>query len=170
CEEVQPPPPTVDDNPPDPDPNLTTRELFQIHTESPACANCHRLIDPLGFGFETYDHLGRYRETENDLPIDDSGEVVEVAESALEGELSGAQELAERIAHSETALSCLTRKWFTFAMGRAHQSTDNCSIHEAIAASAAEGGDLRELLVSLAASTAFRHRPAHESDYSGVAP
>lgn len=170
CEEVQPPPPTVDDNPPDPDPNLTTRERFQIHTESPACANCHRLIDPLGFGFESYDHLGRYRATENDLPIDTSGAILEVEESAIEGDFSGAQELTARIAQSETALSCLARKWFTFAMGRAHTSADNCSIEEALSASIAQGGDLQELLVQLASSSAFRHRPTHESDKQGKTP
>jgi hypothetical protein len=170
CEEVKPPPPTVDDNPPDPDPSLTTRERFQIHTESPVCANCHRVIDPVGFGFESYDHLGRHRATENGIPIDASGAILEVKETAIEGEFADTEQLTERIAHSETAVGCLARKWFTFAMGRAHSSADTCSTDQALELSASSGGDLRELLVQLAASPAFRYRPAHESDHQRSTP
>jgi hypothetical protein len=163
-EEVEPPPPTVDNNPPDPDPNLTTRERFAIHTESPQCARCHDLIDPLGFGFESYDHLGRYRSEENGLPVDTSGSIVEVEEDSLEGDFDGAAELSARLAGSETILTCLARKWFTFAMGRGHTARDDCSIDRAVEMSSAADGDLHELLVALTTSDAFRFRAAHESD------
>jgi hypothetical protein len=164
CEEVEPPPPTVDNNPPDPDPNLTTRERFAIHTESPQCARCHELIDPLGFGFESYDHLGRYRSEENGLPVDTSGSIVEVEEDSLEGDFDGAAELSARLAGSETILTCLARKWFTFAMGRGHTARDDCSIDRAVEMSSAADGDLHELLVALTTSDAFRFRATHESD------
>lgn len=170
CEEVQPPPPTVDNNPPDPDPNLTTRERFAVHTETPACANCHRLIDPLGFGFENYDHLGRFRTHENDIPVDVSGEIVEMEEEALEGPFDGPAEMARRIAESETALSCLARKWFAFAMGRNHNEGDRCSIEESVSEAAVMDGNVQELLVSLAKSPAFRFRPAHDADVVSEAP
>ncbi len=170
CEEVQPPPPTVNNNPPDPDPNLTTRERFAVHTEIPACANCHRLIDPLGFGFENYDHLGRFRTHENALPVDVSGEIVEMEEDALEGPFEDPAEMALRIAESETALTCLARKWFGFAMGRTHNEGDSCSIEDSVVAAAAVDGDVRELLIGLAKSPAFRFRPAHESDMIAEAP
>jgi hypothetical protein len=160
----------VDNNPPDPDPNLTTRERFAVHTESPVCANCHRLIDPLGFGLENYDHLGRFRAEENGLPVDASGEIVEVAEDEIEGPFSTPGEMADRIAQSDTVLSCLARKWFTFAMGRAHNEGDRCSIDDAVATAAVQDGNLQELLIALTASPAFRHRPRHESDVEGPAP
>lgn len=164
CEEVQPPPPNIDTNPPDPDPGLTTRERFAVHTENPACGNCHRLIDPLGFGFENYDHLGRFRADEHGLFIDATGEIVEIAEDEIEGPFSGPEEMTDRIAESETVLICLARKWFTFAMGRAENNGDRCSIENAVAASASQEGNLQELLVALTKSSAFRHRPKHESD------
>lgn len=170
CEEVQPPPPSVDNNPPDPDPNLTTRERFAVHTENPACANCHRLIDPLGFGFENYDHLGRFRHEEHGIAIDTSGDIVEVEEDDIEGPFSGPEEMADRIAESETVLRCLAHKWFAFAMGRTHSEGDLCSMADAVSASAAQEGDLHELLVALTKSAAFRYRPRHESDLEEPAP
>jgi hypothetical protein len=170
CEEVEPPPPSVNNNPPDPDPNLTTRERFAVHTENPACANCHRLIDPMGFGFENYDHLGRFRSEENGLPIDTSGEIVEVLEDSLEGPFAGPEEMADRLAESETILSCLARKWFIFAMGRTHNEGDRCSIDGAVEVAASDDGNLQELLIALTKSTAFRTRPRHESDVDKGTP
>lgn len=170
CEEVEPPPPSVDNNPPDPDPNLTTRERFAVHTENRACATCHRLIDPLGFGFENYDHLGRFRSEENGLTIDTSGEIVEVAENSLEGPFSGPEEMADRLAESQTILSCLARKWFTFAMGRTHNEADRCSIDEAVEVAASDDGNLQELLIALTKSSSFRTRPRHEADVEKETP
>ncbi len=164
CEPVMPPPPSVNNNPPDPDPSLTTRERFAVHTEQPACARCHELIDPLGFGFEGYDQLGRFRTEENGLPIDTSGGLVELKEAALNGPFNTPEELAARVAESETVLSCLGKKWFTFALGRPHGEKDDCSIEQAVASSAAQGGSLQELLIALTTTDSFRYRKAHESD------
>jgi hypothetical protein len=164
CEDVEPPPPTVDNNPPDPDPDLTTRERFAVHTETPACARCHQLIDPIGFGFEAYDHLGRFREDENGLPIDTSGELVDLPEEDLQGTFDGAAELSEKIATSDTVVTCLARKWFTFAMGRSHTEEDDCSIDQAVKQALSVDGDMQELLIALCASDAFRYRSATESD------
>lgn len=164
CQPVDPPPPSVNNNPPDPDPNLTTRERFAVHTEQPACARCHELIDPLGFGFEGYDQVGRFRTEENGLPIDTSGGLVELEEESLNGPFATPQELAQRVAESETVLSCLGEKWFTFALGRPHSEKDECSIDQAVASAAAHGGSLQELLIALTTTDSFRYRKAHESD------
>lgn len=75
CEPLPPPPSNVDASPPPVDPTKTTREQYQDHSADPTCALCHDKIDPLGFAFEHYDQLGRYRELDNGLPIDDSGHV-----------------------------------------------------------------------------------------------
>ena len=61
------PPPEVDITVPEPIPGSTTKELFAQHSEDPACSGCHRLMDPLGFGFENYDAIGRWR-TEEEVP------------------------------------------------------------------------------------------------------
>ncbi len=158
CQPLPPPPPEVPAEPPDPDPEATTRERFAQHTEEPLCQGCHILIDPLGFGFEGYDHLGRLRDEENGQPIDDSGEVVGAPDPALDGPFEGALELAERLADSAVVGDCLATQWFRYALARGERREDRCAVEAARQALRASGGDFRELLVALALSNTFRTR------------
>lgn len=160
CLPVLPPPPNVNAVPPDPDPNATTRERFRQHTEQQACSGCHQLIDGVGFGFERYDQLGRYRATENDLEVDESGELLASNEAGLDGPFSGAGELAERIAGSALARDCLAANWYTYTFGRQVQAEDTCSVAQLKARFASSGGDLKELLVGLTQTDSFLYRPA----------
>jgi hypothetical protein len=160
CAPVPAPPPSVNNNPPDPDPSLTTRERFAVHTEDAECATCHRMIDPLGFGFEEFDQLGRYRATENGEPVDASGEIVHAPDESLDGPFDGARELSARLASSELVLECLTRHWYRFALGRGEDEQDECHIQSAAQQSEARGGSLEELLVAMTQSQAFRYRAA----------
>jgi hypothetical protein len=52
---------------------LTTRERVSIHQEEPQCANCHRKIDPVGFGIENFYSVGQWRTTDTYVPIDENG-------------------------------------------------------------------------------------------------
>ncbi len=61
CQTLAPPPNNVNIQPPEVDPTATTREKFSQHSSDPACAGCHRLMDPIGFGFESYDGIGQFR-------------------------------------------------------------------------------------------------------------
>jgi hypothetical protein len=160
CLAVPPPPPSVNAVPPDPDPTATTRERFRQHTADPICASCHKLIDGIGFGFERYDQLGRYRATENGLDVDESGEIVASGEDGLDGPFSGATELAERIANSQAARDCLATNWYRYTFGRQEQSEDTCSLTQLKARFAGSGGDLKELLVGLTQTDSFLYRPA----------
>ncbi len=159
CETIHPPPPDVDNTPPDPDPNLTTRQRFAVHTEDRGCAGCHRLIDPAGFSFEGYDHLGRVRSDENGQPIDTSGELVDPPDEALEGPLGSITDLAPRLGRSRVVTTCLTRRWFTLALGRTDTSADECSIDAAVDYVEEHGGKLRDIIVGITTSPAFRQRP-----------
>jgi len=163
CEIVVPPPPTVNNNPPDPAPGLTTRERFAVHTESPTCAACHQFIDPLGFGFEAFDQLGRYRTEDAGKPVDASGALAGLTEASLERDFDGIEDLASAIADSDTVLDCLARKWFTFALARPHASEDECSISGAVEHSQLEDGSMQELLIALTGSDAFRFRQGHDA-------
>jgi hypothetical protein len=164
CEPVAAPPPTVNNTPPDPDPSMTTRERFAVHTADVSCAKCHKLIDPMGFGFEAYDHLGRYRTVENGLPVDTSGAAVDLAEVSLNGPFDGAREIALRIARSETALECLGQQWFAFALGRSFSLGDRPSLEQAVDQARAADGSLQELLVALTTTDAFQWRAPHDLD------
>ncbi len=161
CNPVPAPPPSVDNTPPDPDPSMTTRERFAVHTEDAACASCHAQIDPVGFGFEAFDQLGRYRSKENDAPVDTSGELVGVrGDDELDGKFVGAAALSERIAGSSLATECLARHWYQFAMGRADDDADTCNIDSITQSVEAAGGSMEQLLVSMTKSPTFRNRPA----------
>lgn len=168
CQEVEPPPPTVSNVPPDPDPTLTTRQRFAVHTEDAVCAECHSLIDPLGFAFEAYDQLGRYRTEENGIAVDESGALLGFPEEALNAPVNTAVELTARVAESDTALSCLAEKWLTFALGRGVGEGDQPALTQAIQHAQQFGGSMQELLVALALSDVFLKRAAHDLD--GAAP
>ncbi len=164
CIPVPPPPPNFNPVAPDPDPSLTTRARFAVHTQSSACAGCHALIDGTGFGFESYDQLGRYRTMENGLPIDDSGEMLGSDEAELDGPFRGAAELSRRIAKSPRAQNCLATNWFRYAMGRVETDADGCSLLDVQRKFSASGGRFKELLVALTLTDAFRYRPAMLED------
>ncbi len=167
CQEVPAPPPNVNNNPPDPDPNLTTRERFAVHTADGVCAQCHSVIDPIGFGFEAYDHLGRLRSEENGIPVDTSGELSRFAEEQLNGPISGAEDLSNQIAASTTALSCLAENWLTFALGRSVGSGDEKDIDRAIERAQQADSSMKELIVALTTSEVFLTRAAHDLDGGG---
>jgi hypothetical protein len=162
CVEVIPPPPGVNAIPPPVDKNATTRERFAQHTADPVCAQCHQMIDGIGFGFEAYDQFGRYRADEYGLPVDQSGEVVGTEDTELDGAYNGAIELSARLAQSSRVRDCLATNYYRFAMGRTETAADECSMEQVKRRFADSGGAFNELFVAIALSDAFRYRAAME--------
>ncbi len=155
CTPLPPPPPGLVVEVPDPDPTATTRERFAQHSSDPACSGCHQLMDPIGFGFEHYDAIGRWRSEEHGLPIDATGEVIA---SDLPGPFDGTVELAGQLAASEQVADCLVRQWFRFAYGRLETAEDTCTLDALAERFSASGNDVLDLLVELTLSDAFRYR------------
>ena len=58
-------------------PGVSTRERLRQHEVDPACSGCHQLIDPIGFGFEHFDAIGRYRDDDGGKAVDARGELVD---------------------------------------------------------------------------------------------
>jgi hypothetical protein len=155
CDVLAPPPGDVDTTPPDLAPGLTTRERFDMHRTQPRCAACHQLIDPIGFGFEHYDALGRFRATEEGHPIDATGDVLDGGDAT--GAFDGAPELASQLLGSERLQSCVSRQFFRFAATHIETRDDACSTR--VAQNALEdAGDLRELLIAITSTESFRYR------------
>jgi hypothetical protein len=152
-----PPPPDVVPEPPSVDESKTTREQFSQHSADPLCAGCHQYMDPIGFGFEHFDGIGRYRDTEWGLAIDASGELFN---TDVDGKFNGVVELAERLAGSEQVKHCIVSQWFRFGYGRVETDADACSIDEIREAFAAANYDVKELIVALTMTDAFRYRAA----------
>lgn len=162
CQIPPPPPDDVDIVPPIPDPDATTRELFDQHRANPACAGCHILFDPVGFGFENFDALGRWRDTENGFDVDASGEL---AATDVDGPFVGVAELGEALAGSELVADCVTRQWFRFAYGRLEsEENDACNVEYLNTQFAESGYDLKELMVTLTQSDAFMFRTAYATE------
>ncbi len=160
CQELSGPPDDVDDTPPALNPNQTTRERFAEHRTNPACASCHSLMDPIGFGFENYDGIGRYRAMEGKLPVDASGEISSSADA--DGPFVGVVDLAKRLSGSRQVKECVATQWFRFALRRTEGDGDRCGLTAlAQAFSGSSGGagmNIRDLLVALPQMDAFRHR------------
>lgn len=158
CTPPPPPPPDINVVPPDPDPNATTREIFEMHTADPTCAGCHVLIDGIGLGFEGYDGIGAFREEQNGLPVDQSGSLVG---TDVDGDFDGVVELAHMLAESQQVRQCVTRQWFRFAFGRVEGEADECTLEVLDYSFEESGHDVRALLLAIIESDAFRYRQAH---------
>ena len=157
CYAPPPPPPPADVGPLSPDvpQHTTTREKLTIYTQPAACQECHRDINPVGFAFEHYDAVGKWRDTEEGLPIDSSGEL---RVTDAKGRFSGAPELLLRIAESDDAKTCLIGHWLGQAYRREQAPEDACSKAELAKAFLDSDGKVVELLVALAQTDNFRYR------------
>ncbi len=158
CQKLPSPPDDIQIEPPDPDTTATTREIFTQHSEDPSCAGCHRLIDPIGFGFENYDAIGRYRTTERGRSVDNSGELGNTADPNLGGEFNGAVELTAMLAEAREVEDCIADHWFTFAIGHPETEADMCAADEVRETFAASGGTFEDLLIAIVLSDTFRYR------------
>lgn len=167
CGQVPDVPEGLDATPPAIDPTLTTRQRLARHREDPSCAACHRQIDPLGFAFEHFDGAGRFRGSENDLPIDATGEIVE---SDLDGVVDGVPELAARVVGSENSQACFSGRWVVQALGRSREASDTCSLEEVQGRFVDSGFDIRELVVGLTLSDSFVYRVADQDTVTEVGP
>lgn len=156
CEPISPPPPNVKAVPPPVDPDATTRERFAQHSTDPACSGCHHLMDPIGFGFEHYDGIGKWRDQDQGLPVDAGGEVI--GSQDVNGTFDGAVELAKRLGQSEEVRSCVVKQWFRYGQGRPVTAEDACTMAALQTTFAAANYDIRELLVALTQTDAFRYR------------
>jgi hypothetical protein len=158
CQDL-PDPPAVVPELPELAEGTTNRERFAMHSANPGCVNCHSLIDGLGFGFEHYDGIGRYRTMNVGLPVDARGSVTSTSDA--NGDFDGVPALAQRLAESEQVQNCIATQWFRYASGRREESADDCSIAAVQKSLADSGGDLRSMMTTLIHTNTFTtYRPA----------
>ena len=118
-----PPPPDVPalaENDDRGEPPRSVRERLEVHRENPACAGCHRVMDPLGFALENFDAIGRWRTvTEAGTPVDAAGELVDG--TPVDGPESLAAALLKR---PENFVTTVTEKLLTYGLGRGAEYYD----------------------------------------------
>jgi hypothetical protein len=146
--------------------------LMVEHVENPTCASCHRLMDPIGFGFEHFDAIGRYREQEMipvpgrrgggggggrggpppiPLDIDAQGEIAGLPNSNF----SGAKQLGAILAESPVCQECIVRQMFRYSYGRLETTSDEKTIDQLYEQFKASGFKFKSLLVALVESPEF---------------
>ena len=118
-----PPPPDVPalaENDDRGEPPRSVRERLEAHRENPACAGCHRVMDPLGFALENFDAIGRWRTvTEAGTPVDAAGELVDG--TPVDGPESLAAALLKR---PDNFVTTVTEKLLTYGLGRGAEYYD----------------------------------------------
>ena len=154
CGVLPPPPPNV----PPAEPATaggTTRERFAEHSQNECARGCHALMDPLGFAFEHYDGIGRFRTMDNDRPVDSTGTI---SLDGVEHSFADAVGLTKILSTSDTVRSCFAKQWFRFAVGREETDGDAPSLALIATAFATNQFDMRDLAPAIAASRSFRYR------------
>ena len=169
CQHVPPPPPNVDTNLPEAteEKPLTRRQRMTDHVENPLCASCHRLMDPIGFGLESFDAIGRFREHEIiliesptgnrradkriNLNLDTKGEIAGIPESTF----SDARQLGSILAQSRVCQECMVRQIFRYAYGRMETAADEDTIHQLFTAFHDSGFHYKDLLIGLVRAPQF---------------
>lgn len=177
CQAVPPPPPGVDTNLPDVSLKpMTQKQRLEVHLRNPSCASCHALIDPIGFGFENYDNVGRYRKQlvltvdrqrdavtnarippkEFSLDLDTAANIQGIPNS----QFSNLKELGNILANDPTCQRCVMKQVFRYATGRHEAESERAQLDTLFAAFQKSGYQFRELVLSLVTSPLFLGEPA----------
>jgi hypothetical protein len=151
-----PPPPNEFEDPPETYETQPLRERAEDRMAHQQCGACHHQIDPLGLAFDQFDPLGRWQSE------DAHGNVLSSDGRFAQAPVDGAVELARALAGSEEVRQCVVRQWFRLAFARTMSREDACSLQALENALTASDDDIRELLVAITTSDAFRYRLAPE--------
>ena len=130
----------------------TVRERLEQHRSDPACASCHNAMDPLGFGLETFDAIGRHRDVDLGHPIDASG-------TLPSGEtFVGPEGLRPLLRRDPGVVRTFAERLLTYALGRGLSRRDGPAVRKILERAAANGHTLEAFVRAVVASRAFRRR------------
>ena len=133
---------------------LSLRERTQLHQDDMICATCHKVLDPIGFGLENYDAIGRWRE------IDDMGGPIDASGKLLSGEtFDNPVELKQLIASNEDRLARnFAEKLMAYALVRQLKGYDEVVIDQLMETIAKDGYRAQTIITEIATSYLFTHR------------
>jgi hypothetical protein len=170
CQQVPPPPPTVDTNLPPVDESkpLTNRQRLAAHTTNKVCASCHNLIDSIGFGLERFDAIGMRREQQRLLfypnlkgaagrrakpkeillDLDTTARVAGIPNS----EFTNPRQLGDLLARTPQCQECVVKQVFRYIAGRPDTPADRPALNRALEAFRKSGFHFKAMVVSLIAA------------------
>jgi uncharacterized protein DUF1592/uncharacterized protein DUF1588/uncharacterized protein DUF1587/uncharacterized protein DUF1585/uncharacterized protein DUF1595/cytochrome c len=131
------------------------RQRMEQHRSNPVCANCHAQIDPLGFAFENFDGIGKWRTTDGKARIDPSGALPDG--TTFDGPAAFRQAL---LTHREAFMSTLTEKMLTYALGRGVEDADMSTVRSIIKKTETSGNTWSAFILNVARSMPFQMRRA----------
>ena len=138
--------------------NLSLRERTELHRTNPVCANCHKILDPIGFGLENFDAIGQWRDRDN------NGEAIDAAGELPEGErFSGPKDLKAIIAgRGDDLARNLVERLLAYALGRRLGGYDEIVVDNLMQEIAGDGYRMQTLINAVVASYPFTHRRIQE--------
>jgi hypothetical protein len=145
---LRPPPEAVAPVAPELQPELTTRQRVEAQTRSGACMTCHGMINPLGFSFEQFDAVGRFRDREKSRPIDASGEYI--SEDGSSVRFQGVRELADFLAKSDETHEAFVEQLWHHAVKQPIRAWSSDRADRLAKEFATRKFDIRKLLVTIA--------------------
>jgi hypothetical protein len=153
-----PPPPDVpslETEPPSERATTTLRDAMAAHRANPECASCHAQMDPIGFAFEHFDAVGRWRETDSGLPIET---LSELPDGRVVDGMEGVKRLL--VENPEDFVGALTEKLLMYALGRNVQYFDRPAIRAIVRNAAEDDYTFAALVHGIVGSVPFRNRLA----------
>jgi hypothetical protein len=133
------------------------RQQMEVHRANAVCASCHGKMDPLGFGLENYDGIGRWRTQDGKFPVDASGTLPNGKTFTTPSEMR-----AVLTSLLPDFSRCLTEKMLTYSLGRGLNSSDDRTV-DAISQRAAQAGyPFQTLIFEIVRSLPFQSRRGEE--------
>ena len=131
------------------------KERMSAHRENPACASCHKLMDPVGFALEHYDAVGRWRAADGGTPIDATATLFDGTT------VDGVDELeAALLRRPELFVGTVAEKLLTFAIGRGVEHTDAPAVRAILRAAEEDDYRFSSLVLGVVESMPFQMRKA----------
>ncbi len=162
--------------PPPPPPNipilaeaadLTTpqsvRQRMEEHRKNPACASCHRVIDPIGFSLENFDPTGAWRSADDGIKIDATGTLFDGTQ------LNGPADLRRGILrHREAFLRVFAENLFAYGIGRIPDYRDQPQVRAIVARASKHQDHFSDYILGIVESPAFTERNVPASRNPGL--
>ena len=142
------------------DKQLSVRERMEAHRASPACAGCHKVLDPLGFALENFDAVGQLR------TVDESGDKIDASGVLADGtKVSGVADLrAALLSRPNVFTGTMTEKLLTYALGRGLEYYDMPAVRSVTGVAARNNYRFSSLILGIVESTPFQMRRLQEPD------
>ena len=143
------------------DQGLTIRERLKQHASDQTCASCHAKIDPLGFVLESFDPVGRWRESYGkDLPIDASGKLFGEVKFSNVVEFKDA--LLER---PEAFIGGFSQHLLSYSLGRELKVSDKAAVDKIVRKALEDKGRFSSIVLEIARSLPFRYKTNQKQNH-----